>query len=774
MNIKNTLPLKGVWNKTPATKWEEAYLAGNGSQGVMVYGNPIHETIIGNHCRLYLPQGNSYQLPEMGNHLPEVRELIRTKGYPEALKFYYEKAEQSGYEGLTMSDPYHPAFHLHIDMPVTNYHSYYKSINYQTGEIEVNFKEGTTDYQSKTFVSRTDDVIVYQLEANNGTIDCNVSLANYDNQGINSTKQVREEGITAHYQYENGAGGYDVAIQLIAPDAICEQKSDEVHIRNTTKLLVIMKIVPFKDEDDSNTDSLTSMKVFDKTYPELFQSHTLQHQEMFDRVTLNLTTDTERQRNIESLLEEAKEKSVLPLALIEKMYDAGRYMYLSSAGELTPNLQGIWTGTFHPAWSGDFTFDTNVQLSIAAALSSNLSEGLSGYFRLLKELLPGFRENAQKYYGCRGIMSSAHSSNTGKHVHWNEEWPLQFWTCGAGWLGHWFYQYYLFTGDKEFLATEAVPYLEEVALFYEDFLIKDPNGTYRFTPSYSAENGCGDNATQDIAVAKEVLKHLIDSYHVLQIDSPKIGKWQEIRDNLPVYQINADGALKEWTTPESEENYNHRHFSHLYPVFQSREFTEESEPVLWQASKVAFDKRLEAWLKSDDGDTTSTHGRMHAALCATQFHMPELVYDIFTMLTKYDCFYPSLMMSHYNNQEVFNVDGNGAFPQVIHEMLIDYHNQTLSLLGALPFQIDQGEIRGVRLANQLEVAHLEWELATGELRVRLLASGSDQKMAVKLPLYPNARVTAFTGCKIEEKEGRISLNLLANERAEIVFQLKDN
>ncbi|WP_112181879.1 glycosyl hydrolase family 95 catalytic domain-containing protein [Paraliobacillus zengyii] len=773
MNIKDKIPLRGVWNKAPATKWEEAYLAGNGIQGVMVYGDPMHETIIGNHCRLFLPQGNSHQLPEMAEHLPEVRELIRTQGYKEALKFYYQKAKQSGYPGLTMSDPYHPAFHLHIDMPVTNYQSYYKSINYQTGEIAVNFTEGTTDYQSKTFVSRSDDVIVYQLEANKGMIDCNVSLANYDNQGLDSKKQLSEEGITAHYRYVNGAGGYDVVIRLIAPDAICEQKLDKVRIRNTTKLLIIMKIFPYQDEKDSNMDSLTSVIGFDKTYQDLFQAHARIHQEMFDRVALNLTTDTQRQRNIESLLDEAKENSVLPQALIEKIYDAGRYMYLSSAGELTPNLQGIWTGTFHPAWSGDFTFDTNVQLSIAAALSSNLSEGLAGYFRLLKELLPGFRENAQKYYGCRGIMSSAHSSNTGKHIHWNEEWPLHFWTCGAGWLGHWFYQYYLFTGDKKFLAKEAVPYLEEVALFYEDFLIKDSDGTYRFTPSYSAENGCADNATQDIAVAKEVLQHLIASYHVLQIHSPKIDQWQEILDNLPGYQINADGALKEWSTAESEENFNHRHFSHLYPVFQSREFTEESEPVLWQASKVAFDKRLEAWLKSDEGDTTSTHGRMHAALCATQFHMPELVYDIFTMLTKYDCFYPSLMMSHYNNQEVFNVDGNGAFPQVIHEMLIDYHNQTLSLLGALPSQIDQGEIKGIRLANQLEVAHLEWELAEGKLRVHLLASGSDQNMAVKLPLYPNAKVTAFTGCKIEEKAGHISLNLHANEHTEIVFQLNN-
>lgn len=771
MDNKYDLPLRGVWNQTPASKWEEAYLGGNGSQGVLQFGDPTHETIIGNHCRLYLPQGDSQQLPEMATDLPEVREIIRTEGYQAGLKFYYQQAQEKGYQGLTMSDPYHPGFHLHIDTPITDYHSYQKSINYQTGEIVTAYQEGQTHYQSKTFVSRTDDVIVYHLEASDGLLDCKLSLANYDNQGLNSTKHVSEDGIKAHYRYVHGEGGYDVVIRMIAPDALVTRALDKVHIQKTAKLTLIMKIIPYQKAEDRDQARLDQVSQLDTSYRALFASHRIVHQDMFDRVKLNLVNNVERLRSIESLFEEASQRSSTPLALIEKIYDAGRYMYLSSAGELTPNLQGIWTGTFHPAWSGDFTFDTNVQLSIAAALSSNLTEGLAGYFRLIKELVPDFRENAQKYYGCRGIMSSAHSSNSGKHHHWNEDWPLHFWTCGAGWLGHWFYQYYLHTGDTHFLAEEAVPYLEEVALFYQDFLVKDIDGTYRFTPSYSAENGCGDNATQDIAVAKEVLSNLIESYRILEIESIKPKQWQEILDNLPSYQINEDGALKEWQSPR-QENYNHRHFSHLYPIFQSREFTEVTEPVLWQASKVAFDKRQEAWLKSDDGNTTSTHGRMHAALCATQFHTPELINDVFTMLIKNNCFFPSLMMSHYDNLEVFNVDGNGAFPQVIHEMLVDYHNKTLSLLGALPAQIPEGEICGVRLANQIEVVRLEWDLPKQKMHVEL-TSKIKQTVQVKFPLYPNATITEATGCEMKRDEKVVTMFVDVDQRAVLQVDLNN-
>jgi hypothetical protein len=81
---------------------------------------------------------------------------------------------------------------------------------------------------------------------------------------------------------------------------------------------------------------------------------------------------------------------------MEKMYDAGRYMLLCSAGELPPNLQGIWTGSWQPAWSGDFTLDTNVQAAMASACSANLPELMEGYFRLMEGFYPEWRLNAKR------------------------------------------------------------------------------------------------------------------------------------------------------------------------------------------------------------------------------------------------------------------------------------------------------------------------------------------------------------------------------------------
>ncbi|WP_066195594.1 glycosyl hydrolase family 95 catalytic domain-containing protein [Gracilibacillus timonensis] len=730
-SLQHLLPKRGIWTDQPALKWEDALVSGNGRHGVMVFGDPSHDILIGNHCRLYLPQGNSYALPDMAPYLKEFREIIREEGYEKAVSFYYQKAKSLGYQGLTMSDPFHPGFHLHIETDHQVYQDYKRSINYQTGELTVSYTANQQSFYRQSFVSQDCNQIIHALSPGNYT----VYLEDYQNKQMKQTSILDHQTIHTHFNYLHSAGGYDIRMEIIGEGVTKLEAKTGFQMNSDRPALIRIEIVPYQDVTQRMVVKRPTVKSED--YHTLFKKHCEIHEEMFQRVQLNLATDKERIQPIWSLVTKAKQKAKITPVLLEKMYDAGRYMYICSAGELTPNLQGIWTGTFDPAWSGDFTFDTNVELSITSALSSHLLEGLEGYFRLIKELMPGFRENAKKYYGSNGVMAAIHSSNSGRHVHWNEEWPLHLWTCGAGWLAHWYDQYYHFTGDKIFLQGEVVPFLEDIVRFYEEFLIEDLDGTYRFTPSYSAENGAADNATQDVAVAKEVLTNLSEAYQVLGYPSKTIVKCQQMIKKLPGYQINQEGALKEWLTPEKGENYNHRHFSHLYPIFQSREFSEETNPTLWKAARIAFEKRLEAWLMNEEGNTSSTHGRMHAALCATQFHMPELVDDIFRLLVDHNCFYSSLMMSHYNNQEIFNVDGNGALPQVVHEMLVDYSHGTLTLLGAVPESISQGEMEGVRLPNQLKVEKMTWNVALRKVKIHLM-SEKDQEFKFYLPLYPEA------------------------------------
>ena len=90
------------------------------------------------------------------------------------------------------------------------------------------------------------------------------------------------------------------------------------------------------------------------------------------------------------------------------------------------------------------------------------------------------------------------------------------WVGGAAWAAHFFYDYYLYTGDREFLAKHALPFMQETALFFEDYLYEGPDGRYIFNPTTSPENSPKNtraqgtfNATMDIAAAKELLNNVI-------------------------------------------------------------------------------------------------------------------------------------------------------------------------------------------------------------------------------------------------------------------------
>ncbi|MHC4216730.1 MAG: glycosyl hydrolase family 95 catalytic domain-containing protein, partial [Planctomycetota bacterium] len=158
---------------------------------------------------------------------------------------------------------------------------------------------------------------------------------------------------------------------------------------------------------------------------------------------------------------------------------------------------------------------------------------------------------------------------------------------------------WLYTGDKDFLKNRAVPYLKQVALFYEDYLIEGDDGKYVFMPSFSPENipsntktMCTINASMDIAVAKEVLTNLCAGCEELGIESESVKRWRKMIAKLPLYRINNDGALAEWSHPDFDDNYEHRHLSHMYPVYPGWEVTSHSTPKLFQAARTAMEMKM--------------------------------------------------------------------------------------------------------------------------------------------------------------------------------------
>jgi len=265
----------------------------------------------------------------------------------------------------------------------------------------------------------------------------------------------------------------------------------------------------------------------------------------------------------EELLLKAYDNEISP-AVVQKMFDYGRYLLIASsrAGGEPSNLQGIWNGDYAPAWNCDIHTDENVQMNYWQAMPAGLPETALPLFEYFESYMDDFRENARVNYGCRGIQVPLAMTRHGK----TNPHSYGYWTGAAAWLGQHFYDYFLFTGDQKFLRERVIPWLKEVALFYEDFLVESDDGQLHVIPSLSPENRPSNgnsmvaiDATMDVALCREVLKNLSDGCDVLGIEIEGVKKWREMRDRLPAYKANEEGAIREWLHTDFDDNYHHRH-----------------------------------------------------------------------------------------------------------------------------------------------------------------------------------------------------------------------
>ncbi len=105
ISTQSLMPKRGVSSSVPATRWDYGFLTGNGRIGAVVFGQPVEETIIFNHGRLYLPQPRP-PLVDLGQFMPDVRRIIKEKGYDAAQDFAMEQASKQGHFNYH-SDPFH-------------------------------------------------------------------------------------------------------------------------------------------------------------------------------------------------------------------------------------------------------------------------------------------------------------------------------------------------------------------------------------------------------------------------------------------------------------------------------------------------------------------------------------------------------------------------------------------------------------------------------------------------------------------------------------------
>ena len=699
-----TLNKPASWHKE---HWREALPLGNGLTGALIPGAIGEETVTFNRFDLW-EDGEDPPVPDVTEAFRAQRAALDRGDYAAANDDNIGRAlREKGY-AASCGCP-HPLGWLEIRfVPPALFRRYRRGVNMRTGEAFVAFTVDGNRYERRAFVSRAADVTVMRFTADrpfSQTFDFRLY------------QEIAESETTERGLFRASADRSTAVAVSLAGDCAAEVCGSGLRVTGTDYTLLIRCA--------SHGSDCSLAAVEGKPYDALLAEHAALHRPLYDAVSVELAEDAAHELTNGQMLADAYGEEASP-ALLERLWRFGRYLFISAThedGNPVP-LYGLWHGGDHLVWS-QYVANENVEQTYWHAMAGGLFYALPPLLRYYTAKTEKFRECARQVFGCSGVWISAYTSPLSGGV--SVPVPvIANWTGCAGWLSRHFWEYYRYTRDEALLREAILPFMHEAALFYRDYAVTE-NGRLRLYPSVSPENtpagGAGEaaqNAAMDFAVMKELLTNLLTGIGITGMYAEEAEGFRALLDAIPPYQINEDGAVKEWMHPDLADHYAHRHLSHIYPVFPGNEVTEQSDPALWAAFKRAVELRelgaQSGWSLAHMACIWARTGEAErAAECLDGMAKAVILDSLFTTHNDWRNMGTTL---NWEGECFVQLDAAFGAVNAVQEMLFRWQEGALHVLPACPARLQSGHVRGIRFPDG--TADFCWT-ETGEVTVAVNA-----------------------------------------------------